>query len=247
LIIAIGFVMGPPMEKVAKDFPKTHFAVVDSVIDLPNVQSITFEEQEGSYLVGALAALNSKTKTVGFIGGMDIPLIKRFELGYRAGAEATVPGTKVLTNYVGASSDAWKNPTKGKELALAQYQKKADVIYHAAGASGLGVFDAAEEMKKYAIGVDSNQNWVKPGRVLTSMVKRVDRAVFEAIEAKSKGTFQAGHRKLGLAEGGVDFAMDENNKALISADQLKKVEAIREKIVKKTLAVPDYYKLNKKS
>lgn len=245
LIIGIGFVMGPPIEKVSKDFPKIQFAVVDSVVKAPNVQSITFEEQEGSYLVGAIAALTSKTKTVGFIGGMDIPLIRRFEMGFKAGAEKTVAGTKVISNYVGTSSDAWKNPTKAKELALSQYQKKADVIFHAAGASGAGVFDAAEESKKFAIGVDSNQNWVKPGRILTSMVKKVDRAVYEAIEEKQKGTFKAGHRQLGLADGGIDYAIDEHNKALLSPDLLKKVDAIKAKIIGKSLSVPDYYKSGK--
>jgi basic membrane protein A len=245
LIIAIGFVMGSNVEKVAKDFPNVHFAVVDSVADLPNVQSINFEEQEGSYLVGAIAALTSKTKTVGFIGGMDIPMIRRFELGFKSGAQATVPGTKVLSNYVGTSSDAWKNPTKAKELALSQYQKKADVIFHAAGASGLGLFDAAEETKKFAIGCDSNQNWVKPGRILTSMIKRVDRAVFEAIESEKDGKFKPGKRVLGIADSGVGFALDANNKALLPADVLKQVDAIKQKIVKKTLVVPDYYKTGK--
>lgn len=242
LIIAIGFVMGSSIEKVAKDFPQVQFAVVDSTVDLPNVQSINFEEQEGSYLVGAIAALTSKTKTVGFIGGMDIPLIRRFELGFKSGAQAAVPGTKVLSNYVGTSSDAWKNPTKAKELALSQYQKKADVIFHAAGASGLGLFDAAEETKKFAIGCDSNQNWVKPGRILTSMTKRVDVAVYEAIETKKAGKFKPGKRILGIAESGVDFALDEHNKALLPADVLKKVEALKSQIAKKTLVVPDYYK-----
>jgi basic membrane protein A and related proteins len=242
LIIAIGFVMGSSVEKVAKDFPAVQFAVVDSTVDLPNVQSINFEEQEGSYLVGAIAALTSKTKTVGFIGGMDIPLIRRFELGFKSGAQAAVPGTTVLSNYVGTSSDSWKNPTKAKELALSQYQKKADVIFHAAGASGLGLFDAAEETKKFAIGCDSNQNWVKPGRILTSMTKRVDVAVYEAIETKKAGQFKPGKRVLGIAQGGVDFAIDDNNKALIPAEVLKKVEALKSQIAKKTLVVPDYYK-----
>jgi basic membrane protein A and related proteins len=246
LIIAIGFVMGSALEKVAKDFPKVQFAVIDSVVESPNVQSITFEEHEGSFLVGAIAALTSKTKTVGFVGGMDIPLIRRFELGYKSGAEAAVKGTKVLSNYVGTSSDAWKNPTKAKEIALSQYQKKADVIFCAAGASGGGVFDAAEESKKFAIGVDSNQNWVKPGRILTSMVKRVDRGVYEAIENKQKGTFKAGHRVLGLADGGVDYAIDEHNRSLIPAEILKKVEALRASILKKTTVVPDYYKTSKR-
>ncbi len=245
LIIAIGFVMGASVEKVAKDFPNIKFAVVDSTVNLPNVQSINFQEHEGSYLVGAIAALTSKSKTVGFIGGMDIPLIRRFELAYKQGAQDTVPGTKVLSNFVGTSSDSWKNPTKAKELALSQFQNKADVVFHAAGSSGAGLFDAAEEKGKLAIGVDSNQNWVKPGHVLTSMVKRVDRGVFEVIEQVKNGSFVPGNKVLGIAEGGVDYALDEFNKKLLPADLLKKVDAIKNKIATKALAVPDYYKVGK--
>ncbi len=246
IVIGIGFVQASAVEKVAKDFPKTHFLLVDSHVNLPNVRSVIFAEHEGSFLVGAIAALTSKTGSVGFIGGMDIPLIRRFEMGYRAGALAANPKAKVTSQYVGSTSDAWKNPTKAKELAAAQYQKKIDVIFTAAGASGLGVFDAAEELKKFAIGVDSNQNWVKPGRILTSMVKRVDLAVFQTIEMEQQGKFEAGSITMGLKDNAIDFAMDEHNKALITPEVLKKANEFRDKINKGTVKVPDYYESQKK-
>src|SRR6266404_2042572 len=159
LIIGIGFAQKEPIKKAAAQFPQKHFAIVDAEVDEPNVCSLLFEEHEGAYLVGAIAALSSKSGKVGFVGGMDTPLIRRFEMGYEAGAKKINPQIGVMANYVGVTSEAWNNPPKGKELALSQYDSGADVIFAAAGASGLGVFDAAEERKKYAIGVDSNQNW----------------------------------------------------------------------------------------
>lgn len=246
LVIGIGFVQQGPVEKVSKEFPKVNFVLVDSLVELPNVRSVIFKEHEGGYLVGAIAALSSKTNTVGFVGGMDIPLIRRFELGYRKGAEAAKPGTTVVTNFVGSSSDAWRNPMKAKELALSQYGKKADVIFTPAGASGLGVFDAAEENKKFAIGCDSNQNWIKPGRILTSMLKRVDLAVYDAIEQATKGAFKAGKFSLGLAEGAVDFAMDEHNRSVLTPEVEKKVNELKAKIISKQIVVPDYYDTQKK-
>lgn len=174
LIISIGFAQAAAISKVAAKFPNTQFVIVDAEVNLPNVKSILFEEHEGSFLVGALAALKSKSGKVGFIGGMDIPLIRRFAMGYEAGAKHINPKIKVMSSYVGNTPDAWINPGKGKELAIAQYQSGVETIFTAAGASGIGVFDAAEEKNHFAIGVDSNQNWVKPGRILTSMMKRVD-------------------------------------------------------------------------
>lgn len=241
IVIAIGFVMGGAMEKVAKQFPDTRFAVIDTKVDVPNVRSIQFKEHEGSFLVGAIGALTSKTAKVGFIGGMDVPLIRRFELGYRSGVRHVAPKAAVTTNYVGSTSEAWKNPMKAKELALSQYREGNDVIFAPAGASAMGLFDAAEEMKKFAIGVDSNQNWVKPGFVLTSMVKRVDKGVFDAIDQVKKKTFTGGEFHLGLKEDGVAFALDEYNKALIPADVLKRVEALRDEIIAGRIQVPDYY------
>lgn len=245
LVIGIGFVMGEPLKKVASQFPKTKFLIVDSEVKAPNVRSVTFKEHEGSYLVGYLAALTSKTKKVGFVGGMDVPLIHRFEMGYEAGAKAADPKVEVFINYVGSSSDAWRNPTRGKELATSQYNKGVDVIFTAAGASGLGVFDAAEEHKKYAIGVDSNQNWVKPGHILTSMLKRIDVAVLSTVEEATKGKLDAQAVELGVKEGGVDYVIDQHNRALISADTEKKVNEVKKKISEGKISVPDYFKLNK--
>lgn len=245
LVVGIGFVQSSAMKTVAPAFPKTHFLIVDSEVAAPNVRAVVFQEHEGSFLVGAIAALTSKTNQVGFIGGMDIPLIRRFAMGYEAGVHQIKKDAKVLTNYVGSTSDAWKNPTKAKELALAQYQSGADVIFHAAGASGLGVFDAAEEKKKFVIGVDSNQNWVKPGRVLTSMVKRVDLAVYDTIEAETKGAFKGGVEHWGLEKNAVDFAVDQYNEKLLSKATLAKVNALKKQIVDGKLTVPDYYKTKK--
>ena len=202
LIIGIGFAQKEAVKKVAAQFPDRHFAIVDSEVDLPNVRSLLFEEQEGSYLVGAIAAMTSKTGKIGFVGGMDIPLIRRFEMGYEAGAKKINPQISVTANYVGVTSEAWNNPPKGKELAIHQYDDGADIIFIAAGASGLGVFDAAEEQKKFAIGVDSNQDWIKPGLVLTSMLKRVDRAVYTTIEEAKTGKFTGGVTRFGLADHG---------------------------------------------
>lgn len=247
LVIGIGFIQQGPVEKVAKEFPKTKFLLVDShpSTELPNVRSVIFNEHEGAFLVGAIAALTSTSGTVGFIGGMDIPLIRRFELGYRKGAETAKPGTKVISNYVGSSSDAWKNPMKAKELSLAQFNQKADVIFTAAGASGQGTFDAAEEMKKFAIGCDSNQNWIKPGRILTSMLKRVDIAVYSTIELAKNGQFKAGKFNMGLTEDAVGFALDEHNRAILTPQVEKKTNELKEKILKKQLSVPDYYVTSK--
>lgn len=249
LIIGIGFAQASATTKVAKSFPGLRFLVVDADVKLPNVRSVFFNEHEGSFLVGAIAALTSKSHQVGFVGGMDVPLIRRFEMGFKAGVANIDPKAKVVSNYIGATSDAWKNPTKAKELALSQYQRGADVVYAVAGASGVGVFDAAEEKKLFAIGVDSNQNWVKPGRVLTSMLKRVDLAVYEGIAAAQKGQFETGRVDMGLVENGVDFSLDEHNRPLLPADVLKKVEALRQGIVTKQIKVPDYYQtqITKKS
>jgi basic membrane protein A and related proteins len=241
LVIGIGFVQNAAITKVAKEFPKISFVLVDSLVNLPNVRSILFSEHEGSFLVGAIGALTTKTNTIGFIGGMDVPLIRRFELGYRSGAQYINKNIQIIANYVGSGSDAWRNPTKGKELALSQYEKKADAIFAAAGASALGVFDAAEEQKKYVIGCDSNQNWIKPGRVLTSMVKRVDTAVYKVIEEKTLGKFEAGEFVLGLKEGGVDYVIDNFNRALIPAPVEKRIKKIKSDIIAGRIKVPDFY------
>jgi basic membrane protein A and related proteins len=242
LIMAIGVTQAQALTKVAAQFPNKHFAVVDSEVKLPNVRSLLFEEHEGSYLVGAIAALASQTGTVGYIGGMDIPLIRRFQMGYEAGAKKINPKVKVLNNYVGVTAEAWNNPAKAKELALSQYGNGADVVFAAAGASNAGLFDAAEEKGKFAIGVDSNQNWIKPGRVLTSMLKRVDTAVYATIREGKEGRFQAGVVRYGLGNQGVDYAVDEHNAKVLTESMRKKVEQLKAEIIAGKIQVPDYYK-----
>lgn len=239
LIIGVGFAQSDIMARVAKDYPKLDFAIIDGVIEAPNVASLVFKEHEGSYLVGMIAGRTTKTGTVGFIGGMDIPLIHRFQRGYLEGAEAVNPKIKVITNYVGVTDAAWNNPGKGKELAVAQIGKGADVIFTAAGNSGLGAFDAAEQYKKFVIGVDANQNWVKPGYVLTSMVKRVDNAVIQIIKDKLEGKFRGGFHVYGLENEGVAYALDEYNRSLISPEVLAEVEVAKKKILSGQIKVTD--------
>ena len=244
LIIAIGVSQAEAVKKVAAQFPTKHFVIVDGTVDSPNVASFLFEEHEGSYLIGAIAAMTSKTGKVGFIGGMDIPLIRRFEKGYEAGAKKINPKVEVTSNYVGVTSDAWNNPPKAKELALSQYGSGVDVIYSAAGASGAGLFDAAEETKKFAIGVDSNQNWIKPGFILTSMLKKVDEAVFEACKEAVSGKFPAGVKRFGLANRGIDYAVDEFNDKILTASVRQRTEALKAQIIAGKIKVPDFYKTN---
>ncbi|CAN5471933.1 BMP family ABC transporter substrate-binding protein [soil metagenome] len=246
LIVGVGFAQTPIIELVAKDYPNIRFAIVDGVSNLPNVASLVFKEHEGSYLVGMLAARTTKTGTIGFLGGMDIGLIHRFKEGYEEGARAVNPNIRVIPNYVGVTDAAWNNPGKGKEIALAQISKGADVIFTAAGNSGLGAFDAVEQQgmqngraTHFVIGVDSNQNMVKPGFVLTSMVKRVDNAVFEIIKDVVNGQFQAGFHVYGLDKDGVAYAMDENNKALIQQETIQQAEEARQKIIKGEIKVTD--------
>lgn len=242
LVLAIGFAMAEGVKKVAKAFPNVKFALVDAEVDLPNVRSLLFEEHQGSYLVGALAGLMTKTNQVGFLGGMDVPLIRRFQMGFEAGVKKTNPKAKVTNSYVGVTADAWNNPAKAKELALSQFNGGADIIFGAAGASNYGLFDAAEDKKKFAIGVDSNQNWVKPGFVLTSMLKRVDVAVFQAIKDTKDNKFTGGTVRFGLQNKGVDYAMDQHNDKLVPADVRKKVDQIKLDIEKGKIQVPDFYK-----
>src|SRR6266498_2681904 len=221
LVIGVGFAQGPIMQAVARDYPNIHFAIIDGVIfeddgktPKANVASLVFKEHEGSYLVGLIAGMTSKTGTLGFIGGMDIGLIHRFEGGYEQGAKAANPKIQVIQNYVGVTDAAWNNPGKGKEIALAQIGKGADVIFTAAGNSGLGAFDAVEQQGKkdgrathFVIGVDSNQNMVKPGFVLTSMVKRVDNAVYQIVQDVVNGQFQAGFHVYGLDKDGTRLSV----------------------------------------
>jgi basic membrane protein A len=241
LIVAIGFHQLEAVKKNAARFPEQKFLLVDEDAKMPNVRSVMFEEHEGSFLVGALAALHSKSGKIGFMGGMDVPLIRRFQLGYEAGAKQVNPKVTVIANYLGVTGEAWNNPPKAKELALDQYNRGAEVIFVAAGNSGLGVFDAAAEKKFLAIGVDSNQNWLKPGFVLTSMLKRVDDAVFETVRGLKEGKFVTGLERLGVKSKGVDYAMDEHNSKLVTADDRAKLEVLRADIISGKIKVPDYY------
>lgn len=239
LIIGVGFAQTDIMARVAHDYPQLHFAIIDGVIDLPNVASLIFKEHEGSYLVGMIAARKTKTGILGFVGGMDIPLIRRFKVGYEEGARAVNPKIRVIDNYVGLTDAAWNNPGKGKELAVAQISRGADILFTAAGNSGLGAFDAAEQYNKMVIGVDSNQNWVKPGYVLTSMVKRIDNAVYQLIAELVQGRFQGGIHVYGLENDGVGYAVDEYNRDLIPPEVIREVEQAREKIIKGEIKVTD--------
>lgn len=245
LIFAVGISQADAVKKVSAAFPDKKFAIVDAEVKAPNVRSLLFEEHEGSYLVGAMAALVSQTGKLGFIGGMDIPLIRRFEKGYEAGAKKMNPQVKVVSNFIGVTGEAWNNPAKAKELAIAQYHAGADVIFAAAGASNLGLFDAAEEKKKLAIGVDSNQNHLKPGYVLTSMLKRVDTAVYQTCVDATQGQFSGGVKRFGLANQGIDYAMDEYNRKIVPEGVVKKVEQLKKKIISGKIQVPDYYKMKK--
>jgi basic membrane protein A len=239
-IIAAGFAQAAALEKVAKEYPDQKFAIIDMVVDLPNVQSIVFKEDEGSYLVGMLAAMASKSGKVGFVGGMDIPLIRKFACGYVQGVKAVNAEATVFQNMTGDTGAAWNDPVKGGELTKAQIAQGADVVYHAAGGTGTGVLQAAADNGALGIGVDSNQNGLHPGKVLTSMLKRVDVATYDVMKTAKDGTFQAGIKSLGLAEEGVGYAMDDNNKDLVSADMQAKVEAARADIIAGKLKVHDY-------
>jgi len=239
LITGVGFAQGPILKDVARDYPQLHFVLIDAVADSPNVASLLFKEHEGSFLVGMIAAYTNKTGVIGFVGGMDIPLIHRFQTGYEEGARYVNPNIKVLHNYVGITDTAWNNPGKGRELANAQYEQGADVVFQAAGNSGLGVFDAAEAYNKFAIGVDANQNWVKPGHILTSMLKRIDNAVYSIVQDEVEGKFKGGLHIYGLENDGVGYAVDEYNRHLIPASVIEKVEQARRDIIAGKIKVTD--------
>jgi basic membrane protein A and related proteins len=234
-IIGIGFGQASSIEKVAKEFPKLSFAIIDMVVDAPNVQSVVFKEQEGSFLVGVMAAMASKTGKVGFVGGMDIPLIRKFECGYKQGAMYANPKAEMIGNMTGTTGAAWNDPARGGELAKAQFAQGVDVVFAAAGGTGIGVYQAAKDSGKLAIGVDSNQNHIQPGTMLTSMLKRVDVAVYNVAKAQKPGL-----QVLGLKEGGVDYAVDANNAKLVTADMKKKVEAAKADIISGKIKVADF-------
>ncbi len=237
-VVMTGFAFGNVLNEVAPDYPETSFVIIDMVVDQPNVRSVVFNEHEGSYLVGMMAAMASESDTVSFIGGMDIPLIRKFACGYAQGVMAVNPDATVIANMTGTDPSAWNDPVKGAELTQAQISQGSDVVYAAAGGTGVGVLQAAADAEILSIGVDSNQNYLHPGQVLTSMLKRVDNSVYEAF---SDGPgLETGFRVMGLANGGVGYAVDEFNAELVSADMQAAVDAASAKIAAGELTVHDY-------
>ncbi|MDZ5697238.1 BMP family ABC transporter substrate-binding protein [Chelativorans sp. M5D2P16] len=243
-IVMAGFTWVEFLDKVAPDYPDVSFTIIDDRVDQPNVRSITFKEQEGSYLVGMLAAMASQTGTVGFVGGMQVPLIGKFECGYVGGVKAADPEARVIRNYTGDTPAAWNDPTKGGEITRTQIDQGADVIYHAAGGTGVGVLQAAADAGKLGIGVDSNQNYLHPGHVLTSMVKGVDVAVYNAFMDAMNGEFTYGAQDLGLAEDAVGYAVDEHNEDLITEEMRTAVEEAKADIIAGEIEVHNYLEDN---
>jgi basic membrane protein A len=248
LVIGVGFIFTDDLAQLAKEYPNTKFAGVDYSVATdaagkvipppPNLAALKFREEQGSFLVGALAALVGKSKKVGFVGGMNFPLIHKFEMGYKAGVKKVCPDCEVITQYAGVTPEAFRNPGKGKELALSQYQQGVNVIFHASGSTGLGVFEAARQTGKLAIGVDADQFKEAPGFVLTSMVKGVDNAVFDVIKRVKEGRFKGGIYQYGLAENGVGYVYDANNEKLISADVRARLESLKQDIIAGKITVP---------
>lgn len=244
LVIGVGFIFSDDITKLAKQFPDVKFACVD--YNLPaseektpdNLVGLRFREHEGSYLVGAIAGLTTKTKKLGFVGGMKIPLIRKFEAGYEAGVKQVCPDCEILSGYAGVDPKAFADPTKGKELALTQYSRGVDIIFHASGKTGDGVFNAAKQESKMAIGVDSDQFHVAPCCVLTSMIKQVDVAVFDTIRDLSEGKFESGVREFGLAEDGVGYVYDDNNRERISDETVTKIDELKQQIIDGKISVP---------
>ena len=248
LVIGVGFIFTDDLTQLAKEYPTTRFAGVDYSVATdqngkvipppPNLAALKFREEQGSFLVGALAALVGRSKKVGFVGGMDFPLIQKFEMGYKAGVKKVCPDCEVISQYAGVTPEAFRNPGKGKELALSQYQQGVNVIFHASGSTGLGVFEAARQTGKLAIGVDADQYKEAPGFVLTSMVKGVDNAVFDAIKRVKERRFEGGIYQYGLAENGVGYVYDANNEKLIPADVRARLESLKQDIVSGRIVVP---------
>ena len=245
-IMTVGFAWATALGKIADEFPDTKFGIIDMVVDKPNVQSIVFKEQESSFLVGALAALASKTGKVGFVGGMDIPLISKFECGYAQGVKYASGGKdQVFANMTGTTPAAWNDPVKGGELAKSQIDRGADVIYAAAGSTGQGVLKAAADAGKLSIGVDSDQDYMFPGKVLTSALKHVDVATYKSFLDARDGAWKPGIQVLGLKDGGVDYAVDEYNKGLLTPEIKAKIDAIKADIISGKIQIHDYMSDNK--
>jgi basic membrane protein A len=244
LIFGIGMLFTDDITRIARAFPQKKFACVDYIVPEagelpPNLLALKFREEEGSFLVGAVAGLLTRTNKVGFVGGMETPLIRKFEKGFTAGVKALNPSCEVAATYAGVTDRAFADPTKGKELAISLYNGGADIIYQAAGATGLGVFKAAEEMGKRAIGVDSDQaDEAKPRVIITSMLKGVDRAVFETIKDTLEGRFHGGVKELGLKEDGVGYVYDDKNRDIIGEENHQKIEQLKARIIHGEIIVP---------
>ncbi len=239
-IVAVGFNQASAVKTVAAEFPALRFVIIDAVAAAPNVQSILFREEQGSYLAGMLAALRSGTGKIGFVGGMDVPLIRKFACGYVQGARAVNPRIEVLQNMTGSTPAAWADPVRGAELARSQIERGADVVFQAAGATGMGVLQAAADAGKFGIGVDSNQNHLHPGHVLTSMVKQLDVATRTTLEAVRAGTWQPGTQVLGLADGGVGLAFDDDNAGVVTAEMRSRIDQAKADIIAGRTPVHDY-------
>lgn len=247
LVVAVGFAFSPGIDEIAPEYPETNFLVIDGfAAEAPNVQNANFKEHEGSYLVGAAAAMKSEAGTIGFLGGQQgTGLIERFQAGYEAGAQEINPDIEILVEYIGDSTAAFNDPTKGEALSQKMYDNGADVVYHAAGASGAGLFKAAVEAGKLAIGVDSDQSLTASPEqqelILTSMLKRVDTAVYNAIDQVVNDSWQSGFVVLGLAEEGVDYAVNEynDNEDLLSEEIQTKLDELKQGIIDGEITVPD--------
>ena len=243
-VVTVGFAYASTLNQLAPEYSDTDFVAIDAQVDQPNVRNYIFAEHEGSYLVGMLAALKSETGTVGFVGGMDIPLIRKFACGYVQGVKAVNPDATVLQNMTGTTPAAWNDQTRGAELARAQISQGADVIYHAAGGTGIGVLQAAADEGVYGIGVDSNQNYLHPGSVLTSMLKRVDNAVYESFMDSAGDEFDTNDQIMDLESEGVGYALDQHNADLITDAMVEEVEAAKDKIVSGEIEVHNYMETN---
>ena len=239
LVLTAGFQMGEPLSRVAADFPDVKFAIVDVALDIPNVASLNYKANEGSFLVGAIAGLKSASGQIGYIGGVDVPLLREFEAGYVAGIHAVNPNAVVSIEHISLDTSGFNQPDKAKEIALVQYESGVDVIYTVAGGSGLGVLEAAQAQGKYVIWVDSNGNHLAPGTVLTSMVKQIESSVYGVISETIDGVFMGGIRYQGLADGGVDYALDEHNQSELSDEIIATVESLRAKIIAGEIVVPN--------
>ncbi len=240
-IIAVGFSWQPYIEKVAPEYPDARFAIIDTVVDLPNVRSVTFAYNEGSFIVGALAGLKTETGTVGFVGGMDIPIIRDFQCGYEHGVRYTRPDAKVIANMTGTTPAAWNDPARGRELTLGQFEQGADIVHGAAGGTTVGVLQAAADSGKLAIGVGANQNGIQPGSVLTTNAAALDVAVYETFKSAQEGNWKSETVVLGLSNDGVGWILDDNNRPLLTEEDLAKMEQVKQDVVDGKIKVPSYF------